>query len=69
MEEENAQKSHLTQKAESIENELKKKQRALEEAQISETSFKEETEKLRQQLQTTEARLAEVSNFVETFNV
>ena len=69
MEEENAQKSDLTQKAQSIENELKEKQRALEEAQTIQTSLKEETEKLRQQLKTTEAQLTEVSTLVEVFNI
>lgn len=65
MEEENAQKSDLTQKAQSIENELKEKQRALEEAQTIQTSLKEETAKLRRQLKTIEAQLAEVSTLVE----
>lgn len=69
MEEENAQKNDLTQKAESTENELKKKQLALEEAQTIQASLKEETEKLRLQLETTEAQLTKVSNSVETFNV
>ena len=69
MEEENAQKSDVTQKAESFENELQKKQRALEEAQTRETTLNEEIGKLQQQLKTAEAQLTEVSNPVETFNM